>query len=263
MFITKCKVINKNQKSNESYHIFYERYRKGMKNFSYMLTEDTIQQSFARELNKDKEFFLLYTNEFDYEPVAISFNGEFFHPAKPLNNGEPTMKQKRYLNIVNNGFKMTNFSILDLSSFLSDDSFSFKCSVTNWLASILITAFIYQEHLNDDSSSMPFAICLMVILSIITTQCRLWSNKIYIKNNKNKLFKYHQPKLISQDNNIINLSDILKNNKNKPSQNEKQIIDDFLKKKLVNDPTMIVQLQYEFYDKNLSSDNIYKILERL
>lgn len=263
MFITKCKVINKKQKSNESYYIFYERYRKGVKNFSYMLTEDNIQQSFARELNKDKEFFLLYTNEFDYEPVAISFNGEFFHPAKPLNNGEPTIKQKRYLNIVNNDFKMTNFSILDLSSFLSDDSFSFKCSVYNWLASILTTAFIYKEHFNDDSSSMPFAICLMVILSIFTTQCRLWSNKIYIKNNKNKIVKYQQPKQISHDNNFMNLSELLKNNKNKPNQYEKIIIDDFLKKKLVNDPTMIVQLQYEFYDKNLSSDKIFKILERL
>lgn len=264
MFITKCKVVNKNQHKDDSYHIYYERYKKGINNISYILSEDTIQKNFARELNTGKEFFLLYANRFDYEPIAISFNGEFFHPAKTLNNGEPTRKQKRYLDIVNNDFKMTKFSFIDLASFLSDDIVAFKYCVINWLISILTTVAIYREHFNDDSSSMPFALCLMFVLSMATTQVRLWSNKFYLKRHKDKMVRYQKTNLISHDNSsIVNLADILKHNKNKPNQNEQKIIDDFLNKKLVNDPTMIVQLQHEFYDKKLSSKKIYKILEKI
>lgn len=263
MFITKCKVVNKNEHNDESYHIYYERYKKGINNISYVLSEDTIQKNFARELNTDKEFFLLYANQFDYEPIAISFNGEFFHPAKPLNNGEPTRKQKRYLDIVNNDFKMTQFSFIDLSSFLSDDMVAFRYCVVNWLISIFTTLAIYRENFNDNSSSMPFALLLMFILCMATTQVRLWSNKLYLKRNKEKMVRYQKTELISHQHNILSLADILKNNNNKPNHNEQKIIDEFLNKKLANDPTMIVQLQHEFYDKNLSSKKIYKILERI
>lgn len=263
MFITKCKVINKTQYNDDSYHIFYERYKKGVNNISYTLSEDTIQKNFARELNADKEFFLLYANQSDYEPIAISFNGEFFHPAKPLNNGEPTRKQKRYLDIVNNDFKMTQFSFIDLSSFLSDDIVAFKYCAVNWIISIITTLAIYRENFNDNSSSIPLALSLMFILCMSTTQVRLWSNKLYLRRNKEKIARYQKIELISHNREIISLKDMLKNNNNKPTQNEQKIIDDFLNKKLANNPTMIVQLQHEFYDKNLSSKKIYKILEKI
>lgn len=265
MFITKCKVVTKNE-AEESYHIFYKKYKDNKNSISYILTEDTIQNKFARELNADKEFFLLFAKEMDYEPIAISFNGEFFHPAKPLSSGEPTQKQKRYLEIVNNDFKMTFFSFLDLSSILSDDSNTFKYSVYNWLLSIFATAAIYQEDFSSSSSGLTCALIIMFILSIITTQVRLWSNKLYLQRNKSKMEKHQRPIMISQKENDIKLSDIaclLKHNKKEPDNKQQVIIDEFLNKKLENNPTKIVQLQHEFYDKHLSSDKIYKVLERL
>lgn len=268
MFITKCKITKKSE-FEDSYYIDYEKYKStGLKKVPYILDKNSIDKKFLKELDEDKEFFLLFQNKYDYDPVGISFNGVFFHPAKTLNNSNMTQKQKKLLPIANNNFKMNIFSIIHLSTFFSDDFVSFKYCSIGWLFSIMVGMSVFKQGFQDSSLSMIFVMLIMLITCLTITQARLWYNQLYLNVNRNKTFK--NKNLISNDivsNDIVSNDNIdislLKNNKSKPTVDEKILIDNYLHDKFSHNPTAIIQLQYKFYDGNLSSKNIHQILEKI